>query len=163
MDSAKCLIYKEKKTLFSAFILSGRGSKIGFAATALIRFRSPAYWRLPFVCGRTTFVVSSLQPPQNAKKKPPFRRLFLAGAVRLATLSLHSFAFAHRHTGVCLSFVVEPLSREFSSTAPKCKKKPPFRTAVFGRGSKIRTHDTRFWRPMLYQLSYTPIKSLSLI
>ena len=86
----------------------GRGSKIGFAATALIRFRSPAYWRLPFVCGRTTFVVSSHQQPQNAKK-------------------------------------------------------PPFRTAVFGRGSKIRTHDTRFWRPMLYQLSYTPIKSLSLI
>ena len=29
----------------------------------------------------------------------------------------------------------------------------PFR----GRGSKIRTHDTRFWRPLLYQLSYTPI------
>ena len=28
----------------------------------------------------------------------------------------------------------------------------------FGRGSKIRTHDTRFWRPVLYQLSYTPIK-----
>ena len=27
----------------------------------------------------------------------------------------------------------------------------------FGRGSKIRTHDTRFWRPVLYQLSYTPI------
>ena len=29
---------------------------------------------------------------------------------------------------------------------------------VFGRGRKIRTLDTRFWRPMLYQLSYTPIK-----
>ena len=26
----------------------------------------------------------------------------------------------------------------------------------FGRGSKNRTHDTRFWRPLLYQLSYTP-------
>ena len=25
-----------------------------------------------------------------------------------------------------------------------------------GRGSKNRTHDTRFWRPLLYQLSYTP-------
>ena len=120
IDSVKLLIYR-KKTLFSAFILSGRGSKIGYAATALIRFRSPAYWRLPFVCGRTTFVVSSHQQPQNAKK-PPSRRLFLAGAVRLAPPPLHSFANAHRHTGVCLSFVVEPLCREFSSTAPKCKK-----------------------------------------
>ena len=26
----------------------------------------------------------------------------------------------------------------------------------YGRGSKNRTHDTRFWRPLLYQLSYTP-------
>ena len=25
-----------------------------------------------------------------------------------------------------------------------------------GRGSRIRTRDPRFWRPMLYQLSYTP-------
>ena len=97
----------QKKTAISAAIF-GRGSKIGFAATALIRFRSPAYWRLPFVCGQTTF----------------------------------SWVLLNR---------------------PKMQKKPPFRTAVFGRGSKIWTHDTRFWRPMLYQLSYTPIKSLSLI
>ena len=27
---------------------------------------------------------------------------------------------------------------------------------VCGRGSKFRTHGTRFWRPLLYQLSYTP-------
>ena len=27
----------------------------------------------------------------------------------------------------------------------------------YGRGSKFRTHGTRFWRPLLYQLSYTPI------
>ena len=27
----------------------------------------------------------------------------------------------------------------------------------YGRGSKIRTHGTRFWRPLLYQLSYPPI------
>ena len=28
---------------------------------------------------------------------------------------------------------------------------------VFGRGRKARTLDTRFWRPLLYQLSYTPM------
>ncbi len=27
---------------------------------------------------------------------------------------------------------------------------------VFGRGSRVRTRDLRFWRPSLYQLSYTP-------
>ncbi len=27
----------------------------------------------------------------------------------------------------------------------------------FGRGRKARTLDTRFWRPLLYQLSYTPV------
>ena len=26
-----------------------------------------------------------------------------------------------------------------------------------GRGRRIRTLGTRFWRPLLYQLSYTPI------
>ena len=26
-----------------------------------------------------------------------------------------------------------------------------------GRGRRIRTLGTRFWRPMLYQLSYTPV------
>ena len=31
-----------------------------------------------------------------------------------------------------------------------------FESIKFGRGSKNRTHDTRFWRPLLYQLSYTP-------
>ena len=30
-------------------------------------------------------------------------------------------------------------------------------TGPNGRGSKIRTHGTRFWRPLLYQLSYAPI------
>jgi hypothetical protein len=26
-----------------------------------------------------------------------------------------------------------------------------------GRGGRARTHDLRFWRPLLYQLSYTPM------
>ena len=26
----------------------------------------------------------------------------------------------------------------------------------FGRGSRTRTHGTWFWRPMFYQLNYTP-------
>ncbi len=31
---------------------------------------------------------------------------------------------------------------------------PPRRFS--GRGGRVRTHDLRFWRPSLYQLSYTP-------
>ena len=32
-----------------------------------------------------------------------------------------------------------------------------FRCYFCGRGRRIRTLGTRFWRPMLYQLSYTPV------
>ena len=35
------------------------------------------------------------------------------------------------------------------------------RTLGTGRGGRIRTRDTRIWRPMLYQLSYTPARALS--
>ena len=45
-----------------------------------------------------------------------------------------------------------------SCYVPKTQKNPPRRqVSCYGRGRKIRTLDTRFWRPMLYQLSYTPI------
>ena len=39
----------------------------------------------------------------------------------------------------------------------KCDKKRTLRRRALGRGSRTRTHDQRFWRPRLYQLSYTPI------
>ena len=31
-------------------------------------------------------------------------------------------------------------------------------TTQHGRGRRIRTRDPRFWRPVLYQLSYTPVQ-----
>ena len=34
---------------------------------------------------------------------------------------------------------------------------PPRRFKKNGRGGRARTHDRRFWRPLLYQLSYTPV------
>ena len=33
-----------------------------------------------------------------------------------------------------------------------------FQGLVCGRGRRDRTLGTRFWRPLLYQLSYTPIE-----
>ena len=35
-----------------------------------------------------------------------------------------------------------------------------FLTDNDGRGRRIRTRDPRFWRPVLYQLSYTPVQRL---
>ena len=32
-----------------------------------------------------------------------------------------------------------------------------FQLSLFGRGRRTRTLGTRFWRPLLYQLSYTPM------
>ncbi len=39
------------------------------------------------------------------------------------------------------------------------RKKKSFAEAkdpLYGRGGETRTRDTRFWRPVLYQLSYAP-------
>ena len=36
------------------------------------------------------------------------------------------------------------------------RKRPSHAAFSYGRGRRIRTLGTRFWRPMLYQLSYTP-------
>ena len=38
----------------------------------------------------------------------------------------------------------------------RCATKLRYTPKKCGRGSRIRTHGTRFWRPLLYQLSYTP-------
>ena len=70
----------------------------------------------------------------------------MAGAVRLASPPLHSFAYAHRRSGARLSLVVEPLSREFSSTAPNATKKTPERRLFYGRGSKIGSAATALIR-----------------
>ncbi len=40
---------------------------------------------------------------------------------------------------------------------PFQNKKPSLSAWLCFRGTKTRTQDTRFWRPLLYQLSYTPI------
>ena len=45
-----------------------------------------------------------------------------------------------------------PMIRRYFQTI----KAPPFRVA-FGRGRRFRTLGLRFWRPSLYQLSYSPI------
>src|SRR5262249_38149993 len=40
---------------------------------------------------------------------------------------------------------------------PLRTKPRDFRAGILDRGGRIRTRDLRFWRPPLYQLSYTPM------
>ncbi len=49
------------------------------------------------------------------------------------------------------------LARERLRGSQKTKRTSSEEPVRHGRGSKFRTHGTRFWRPLLYQLSYTPI------
>ena len=41
--------------------------------------------------------------------------------------------------------------------AQKNTECPNGHSVFFGRGGRTRTHDPWFWRPVLYQLSYTPM------
>ena len=50
-----------------------------------------------------------------------------------------------------------PRCRVFLHTNKKQRGKRTAYLSVFGRGRRTRTLGTRFWRPLLYQLSYTPI------
>ena len=49
----------------------------------------------------------------------------------------------------------------FERAAPwsqtRCATKLRYTPKIYGRGRRDRTLGTRFWRPLLYQLSYTPI------
>ena len=61
----------------------------------------------------------------------------------------------HRRRAALLDF---PLREKSSSPckSPYGKEKTADGGFSFGRGTRARTLDTRFWRPLLYQLSYTP-------
>jgi hypothetical protein len=48
---------------------------------------------------------------------------------------------------------------------PPPRHSPPTKSRILrvtssGRGGRTRTRDLRFWRPLLFQLSYTPIYNL---
>ena len=68
-------------------------------------------------------------------------------------LSQREFAL---QTSPRLGFASHVISQSF---LPLPRKKPSaFANGFFlGRGRRTRTHDPWFWRPVLYQLSYTPV------
>ena len=116
----------------------------------------------------------------QTKKKAPTKvdAFFLAGAEGLIRLrypkkSLGAFAhildFFDRGTRLCLAVSATGGARQRAPRhAPRAvdtnrlhkqKKKAPTKVDAFffGRGRRTRTLGTRFWRPLLYQLSYAPI------
>ena len=69
------------------------------------------------------------------KKKRPKRRLCFGRGSKIGYAATALIRKAHRHTCVCLSLVVEPLFREFSSTAPNAIKKTAQKAALFLAGA----------------------------
>ena len=53
--------------------------------------------------------------------------------------------------------VISAFDKEIQDKTHQKKEKPKLFGFGFGRGRRIRTRDPRFWRPVLYQLSYTPV------
>ncbi len=69
--------------------------------------------------------------------------------------------FAHIRVSEYFTFAEQIFHSEAISLARRAnfveKSQVEFRLGFFlGRGGRTRTHDPWFWRPVLYQLSYTP-------
>ena len=83
----------------------------------------------------------------------------MASAIALAIFSgkiILNFAFVALCGALQTLFSREGSWRE-TAEGVKTKRTSSEEPVRHGRGSKFRTHGTRFWRPLLYQLSYTPI------
>ena len=80
----------------------------------------------------------------------------------MSCCSPFSGTICHRHIAPNLDAPTSARDRRlfFAFLRLSIKKHHP-NGRCFGRGRKARTLDTRFWRPLLYQLSYTPIKRLA--
>ena len=78
---------------------------------------------------------------------------------KLLLVPLRSSTNVDRHTPVCLSLVVEPISHGFkflSRSLPIQKNLPKREVLCIGEPDGIRTHDPLIKSQMLYQLSYGP-------
>ena len=85
----------------------------------------------------------------DATSPPAARALVRAGRIILPTTGRRG-----QHSAEAPAANEPPMG---GSVLPRSKKTTTLLGGRFGRGRKARTLDTRFWRPLLYQLSYTPI------
>ena len=74
--------------------------------------------------------------------------------------------FAHIRVSEYFTFAKQIFHSEAISLARRAnftEKSQVLRLGFFlGRGRRTRTRDPRFWRPVLYQLSYTPVYTCSI-
>ena len=61
----------------------------------------------------------------------------------------------HKENGIALKKREKDLVTEKTATARE-QIRDSSRAVTHSRGRRTRTLGTRFWRPLLYQLSYTP-------
>ena len=100
------------------------------------------------ICGKCNFLQKG--------GKDPFRLLPLVAATfPKGTAFGGGGKVSGRAKGPILEGAVE--RSETGGVLLKTKRTSSEEPVRHGRGSKFRTHGTRFWRPLLYQLSYTPI------
>ena len=102
------------------------------------------------------FVGSNPQPEFKTKKSRHKGDLFCFGSdcriILAALISRRSLPCGNRHTPVCLSLVVEPTPRWFSSRHLVAIKKPPKREVFFiGSDCRIRTNDQSVNSRLLYR------------
>ena len=72
----------------------------------------------------------------------------------------HKMWRSHASLGIAIIIGRSPTS--FAEGKHHWKKPSAYANGFFlGRGRRIRTRDPRFWRPVLYQLSYTPVVVIS--
>ena len=113
----------------------------------------------------------SAQAEHIVEKSHPLTRMafFLAGAEGLdsrrcdAMPSIFRLCYAPRSVAAltCHRHVIHYRSPSSPSNSIPAKTEKGRRLATFfcfGRGRRTRTHDPWFWRPVLYQLSYTPVQ-----
>lgn len=102
------------------------------------------------------------------KEQSPFWWLFLFGRGRRTWSRLPARSvllhFVQRSPPETRTPQHAPRASESKSfySMPKQKRSPFGNRFRFGRGRRTWTLGTRFWRPLLYQLSYTPILNSSL-
>ena len=73
---------------------------------------------------------------------------------------IYRIAAPHSRDAAVLDLVgvagFEPAAHWSQTSCATKLRYTPILICKSGRGRRIRTLDTRFWRPLLYQLSYTP-------
>ena len=133
---------KTKKTPNRELFCFGTRTGIGFAATALIRQSSPAYFVCLSLVVEPFFQCSLPYGAKNKKKLPNGSFSVLVRAQGLAPPPRRSFAKAHRHTSSAFCLWSNPFSSVLSLMALKTKKLPngSFFVLVRAQGFEPWTH-----------------------